>query len=174
MQLRDAGEISLDDELTQHLPESAHAPTIGRMLAHASGLQREPPGEIWETMKAPSREELLAGTADAEQVLQPGSWWHYSNLAFALLGEVVARAHGATWEKALQDRILDPLGSDADDTRACRPGRPRLLRRAVLGCACGWSATSTSAAPARSESSGRRPATSRAGARSSRRATTAC
>ena len=53
MQLRDAGEISLDDELTQHLPESAHGPTIGRMLAHASGLQREPPGEIWETMKAP-------------------------------------------------------------------------------------------------------------------------
>ena len=110
MQLRDAGELSLDDQLTKHLPESAHAPTIGRMLAHASGLQREPPGEIWETMQAPSREELLAGTADAEQVLQPGSWWHYSNLAFALLGEVVARAHGSTWETALQDRILDPLG----------------------------------------------------------------
>jgi CubicO group peptidase (beta-lactamase class C family) len=110
MQLRDAGELSLDDALTEHLPESAHAPTIGRMLAHASGLQREPPGEIWETLRAPSREELLAGTADAEQVLRPGSWWHYSNLAFALLGEVVARAHGGTWEEALQERILDPLG----------------------------------------------------------------
>ena len=80
------------------------------MLAHSSGLQREPPGEIWETMQAPSREELLAGTADAEQVLEPGSWWHYSNLAFALLGEVVARADGGTWEEALQARVLDPLG----------------------------------------------------------------
>jgi CubicO group peptidase (beta-lactamase class C family) len=110
MQLRDTGRLSLDDELTEHLPESAHAPTIGRMLQHGSGLQREPPGEIWETMQAPSREELLAGTAEAEQVLQPGSWWHYSNLAFALLGEVVARAHGGTWEEALQARILDPLG----------------------------------------------------------------
>src|SRR5918994_615372 len=110
MQLRDAGELSLDDPLTTYLPESAHAPTVGRMLAHSSGLQREPPGEIWETMKAPSREELLAGTALAEQVVQPGLWWHYSNLAFALLGEVVARAHGGTWEEALQDRILDPLG----------------------------------------------------------------
>jgi CubicO group peptidase (beta-lactamase class C family) len=109
MQLRDAGELALDDELTDYLPESAHSPTIGRMLAHASGLQREPPGEIWESMKAPSREELLAGTADAEQVLQPGSWWHYSNLAFALLGEVVARAHGSAWEQALRERILDPL-----------------------------------------------------------------
>ena len=110
LQLRDAGELSLDDPLTKHLPESAHGPTLGRMLAHSSGLQREPPGEIWETMKAPSREELLAGTADAEQVLDPGTWWHYSNLAFALLGEVVARAHGGTWEEALQERILGPLG----------------------------------------------------------------
>ena len=110
MQLRDAGELSLDDPLTAYLPESAHGPTIGRMLAHSSGLQREPPGEIWETMKAPSREELLTGTGDAEQVLDPGTWWHYSNLAFALLGEVVARAHGGTWEDALRERILEPLG----------------------------------------------------------------
>jgi len=123
MQLRDAGALSLDDPLTTYLPESAHAPTVGRMLAHSSGLQREPPGEIWETMKAPSREDLLAGTALAEQVVQPGSWWHYSNLAFALLGEVVARAHGGTWEEALQERILDPLGlarttADAADPAA--------------------------------------------------------
>jgi len=110
LQLRDAGELSLDDPVTDHLPESAHGPTIGRMLAHSSGLQREPPGEIWETLQAPSREELLAGTADAEQVLAPGSWWHYSNLAFALLGEVVARRTGGTWEEALQTRILGPLG----------------------------------------------------------------
>ncbi len=110
LQLRDAGKLSLDDPLTKHLPESSHGPTLGRMLAHSSGLQREPPGEIWETLQAPSREELLAGTANAEQVLEPGSWWHYSNLAFALLGEVVARAHGGTWEDALQANILDPLG----------------------------------------------------------------
>ncbi len=121
LQLRDAGELSLDDPLTEHLPESAHAPTLGRMLAHASGLQREPPGEIWETLVAPSREELLAGTADAEQVLEPGSWWHYSNLAFALLGEVVARKHGGTWEDALRERILDPLGLARTTPAAAAP-----------------------------------------------------
>ncbi|MDQ3067584.1 MAG: beta-lactamase family protein [Actinomycetota bacterium] len=124
LQLRDAGELSLDDPLTMYLPESAHGPTLGRMLAHFSGLQREPPGEIWETMQAPSREELLARTADAEQVLDPGSWWHYSNLAFALLGEVVARAAGGTWEEALQTNILDPLGltrtTPADEDPAAR------------------------------------------------------
>jgi CubicO group peptidase (beta-lactamase class C family) len=109
LQLRDAGELSLDDPLTRFIPDSSHAPALGRMLTHASGLQREPPGEIWETMKSPSREELVAATAEAEEVLSPGSWWHYSNLAFALLGEVVARIDGTTWEEALQQRVLDPL-----------------------------------------------------------------
>src|SRR5215210_936492 len=105
MQLRDAGELSLDDPLTTYLPESAHGPTIGRMLAHSSGLQREPPGEIWETMKAPSREDLVAGTAEAEQVLASGSWWHYLNLAFALLGEVVAGGLGGGGGARLQGGI---------------------------------------------------------------------
>ncbi len=110
LQLRDAGELSLDDPLDTFIPESPYAPTLGRMLAHASGLQREPPGEIWETMQAPSREELVERTAEAEQPLAPGSWWHYSNLAFALLGEVVARKTGGSWEDALQQRVLEPLG----------------------------------------------------------------
>jgi len=110
MQLRDAGELSLDDPLTEVVPESVHAPTLGRMLAHGSGLQREPPGEIWETLRAPTREELVARIAEAEQVVSPGSWWHYSNLAYALLGEVVARKTGKIWEEALRERVLDPLG----------------------------------------------------------------
>jgi CubicO group peptidase (beta-lactamase class C family) len=121
MQLRDAGELSLDDPLTRFLPESGHAPTIGRMLSHASGLQREPPGEIWETMEAPTREELLERTAAAEAVLEPGTWWHYSNLAFALLGEVIARAHGGSWEDALAERILEPLGLSRTTPAAVEP-----------------------------------------------------
>ena len=121
LQLRDAGELSLDDPLTDFIPESAHAPMLGRMLAHVSGFQREPPGEIWETLQGPSREELVAGTADASQLLEPGSWWHYSNLAFALLGEVVARTTGVTWEEALRERVLEPLGLDRTTAAAEEP-----------------------------------------------------
>ena len=124
-------------------------------------------------MQAPSREELLAGTADAEQVLEPGSWWHYSNLAFALLGEVVARADGGTWEEALQARVLDPLGLGRT-TPAAKPLRPRAaISSSRTATQCGSSRTPISVAPAHSASSGRRPATSHAGARSSRPATTA-
>ena len=123
MQLRDAGELSLDDPLTAHIPESPHAPTIRRLLSHTSGIQREPPGEIWESMQPPTREELVAQLGDAEQVLPPGFSWHYSNLAFALLGEVVARHHGRDWFEVLEERVLRPLGlqdTALDATRAAR------------------------------------------------------
>jgi CubicO group peptidase (beta-lactamase class C family) len=78
-------------------------------LSHLTGLQREPPGEIWESMEPPSREELIAGLEDAELVLRPAEQWHYSNLVYALLGEIVMRTGGAPYEELLQKRILDPL-----------------------------------------------------------------
>src|SRR5207244_9402299 len=91
MQLRDAGELELDDPLSKHIPGAAHGEsTLRRLLAHVSGLQREMPGYVWETLEFPDREGLVAGLADAEQVLRPGAGWHYSNLAFALLCERVA------------------------------------------------------------------------------------
>jgi CubicO group peptidase (beta-lactamase class C family) len=111
MQLRDAGELALDDRLGDHIPEAAHpGPTIRRMLAHSSGLQREPTGDLWESMQAPSVEQLLSTLEEAEQVLEPGRWFHYSNLAFCLLGEVVSRRGGMPYRRFVQERILDPVG----------------------------------------------------------------
>jgi CubicO group peptidase (beta-lactamase class C family) len=80
------------------------------MLAHASGLQRETVGEIWESLECPDLEQLLAGLEASEQVLPAHRRWHYSNLAYAVLGEVVARLDGRSWEESLRARILDPLG----------------------------------------------------------------
>jgi CubicO group peptidase (beta-lactamase class C family) len=110
LQIRDALALDLDDPLRTHVPEAPAGPTVGNALSHLSGLQREPPGEIWETMQPPSREELLAGLEDAERVLRPGEAWHYSNLAFGLLGEIVARRSKSGYETALRSRVLDPLG----------------------------------------------------------------
>lgn len=111
MQLRDAGGLALDDRLGTHLPASPHGDlTLRRMLAHLSGIQREPPGEIWETLKPPDREEFLASLAEAEQVLEPGTAWHYSNLAFALLGEVVERVSGVPYRGYVEERLLGPVG----------------------------------------------------------------
>lgn len=111
MSLRDEGLLSLDDTLETYLPATKHARVpLRQMLAHASGLQREPVGNIWETLVAPEREEFLAGVEDAEQVLPAHHVFHYSNLAYALLGQVVERVTGQDWERVVRERVLDPLG----------------------------------------------------------------
>jgi CubicO group peptidase (beta-lactamase class C family) len=110
LRLRDEGKLALDDTLDNHLPGAAHGPTIRSLLAHLSGLQREVPGEVWETLEMPTREELLPRLSEAERVLAPGSYFHYSNLAFALLGEVVAQLSGQPAERYLDENVLAPLG----------------------------------------------------------------
>jgi CubicO group peptidase (beta-lactamase class C family) len=111
MQLRDAGALALDDPLDRHLQESPHGPSLRRLLAHLGGLQREVPGErVWETLAFPTRDELLARLGDVSVVLEPGLAWHYSNLAFVLLGEVVARRAGMPLGSWVRERLLDPVG----------------------------------------------------------------
>jgi CubicO group peptidase (beta-lactamase class C family) len=111
MQLREEGKLDLEDRLDAHLGVPAHgALTIRRMLAHASGLQREIPGEVWETLTFPqSTEELLAKLEEAELVLAPGERWHYSNLAYVLLGQLIAKLSGVAYEDYVERRILQPL-----------------------------------------------------------------
>lgn len=111
MSLRDEGRLTLDDPLEAFLPGTRHAKVpIRQMLAHASGLQREPVGRIWESLEAPDRDAFLAGVEQAEQVLPPHHAFHYSNLAYGLLGQVIERVTGQDWEVVVRERILDPLG----------------------------------------------------------------
>jgi CubicO group peptidase (beta-lactamase class C family) len=112
MQLRDQGKLDLEDRLDAHLDVPARGElTLRRMLSHGSGLQREIPGDVWETLEFPkSTVDLLATLEEAEQVLAPGERWHYSNLAFILLGEVIAKLSGLAYEDYVEQRILQPLG----------------------------------------------------------------
>jgi len=110
MVLRDEGRLDLDDTLEAHLPGSVHgALSIRRMLSHLSGLQREA-GEMFVTGRPPSGEELLSTLDVYEQVLPSARAHHYSNLAYALLGEVAARAGSVPYARLVEDRILAPLG----------------------------------------------------------------
>jgi CubicO group peptidase (beta-lactamase class C family) len=110
MALRDEGRLSLDDPLETYVPEvTQSAVTVRQCLSHLSGMQREPVGDVWETLVFPDREQLVAGFNEAERVHPPNRFWHYSNLAYSLLGEVVARLDGRDWAESLRARILDPL-----------------------------------------------------------------
>jgi CubicO group peptidase (beta-lactamase class C family) len=114
LQARDDGLLDLDDPIAKHLDVPAHGDaTIRRMLSHTSGFQREPHGDVWDTLVAPDAATLLADLARVERVLPNNRRFHYSNLALAVLGILVARLRGGTWAELVADRITGPLGLSA-------------------------------------------------------------
>ncbi|MGY0002790.1 serine hydrolase domain-containing protein [Micromonospora sp. I033] len=114
MQCRDEGLLDLDDPIGRHLDLPAHGElTVRRLLSHTAGLQREPHGDVWDSLRAPDVTELLADLARVERVLPTGRRFHYSNLGMALLGELVAQLRGGTWAEVLAERVLAPLGLTA-------------------------------------------------------------
>ena len=122
MALRDEGKLTLDDHVDQHIPESAHGGiTIRQMLSHVTGMQREPVGDVWDKLRYPDRDELVTGWNEAERIMRPHHRWHYSNLCYSILGEVVARIDGRSWQESLQARILDPLAMGRTTDRLVAP-----------------------------------------------------
>jgi CubicO group peptidase (beta-lactamase class C family) len=116
------GALDLDDRLEQHLPDVAHGTvSLRRLLAHSSGLQREPPGTVWEALEFPEPTELLARLEEAEAVLPAGAHYHYSNLAYALLGQVVARVSGMPFTRFVDERLRQPLGLERTTWEAVEP-----------------------------------------------------
>lgn len=122
MQLRDEGRLGLDDLVDDLLPGSAQpGVTVRRLLTHSSGMQREPvTAEFWDTLQVPPTDRFVADWNATERVLEPHAAWHYSNLGYLVLGEIVAHADGRSWAESLQARLLDPLGL-RDTTLRLRP-----------------------------------------------------
>jgi CubicO group peptidase (beta-lactamase class C family) len=114
MQARDEGLLDLDDPIAKHLEVPAHGDaTVRRLLSHTAGFQREPHGDVWDTLISPDAETMLADLERVERVLPNNRRFHYSNLGMAVLGELVARLRGGTWSDLIRERITEPLGLHA-------------------------------------------------------------
>ncbi|MCW2816827.1 MAG: hypothetical protein JWN84_4282 [Nocardioides sp.] len=111
LQLRDEGRLGLDDPLGRHLPGVSYADlTIADLLGHTGGMQSEPTGPWWERSTGGDFAALAAAHDGSGAVAGRDEWFHYSNLGYGLLGEVVVRLHGTTWWDAVRERLLGPLG----------------------------------------------------------------
>jgi CubicO group peptidase (beta-lactamase class C family) len=117
--LRDRGRLRLDDPILRHLPEFGRVRalrgrcedvTLAQLLAHRAGLESEGPFDHWDAMAFPTRDALLERLSHTTLVLDPGRAVKYSNLAYALLGEVIARVAGEPYERFVTNALLAPLG----------------------------------------------------------------
>ncbi|SCG67306.1 serine hydrolase domain-containing protein [Micromonospora halophytica] len=110
MQQRDAGRLCLDDPVEQYLPGTpVGALTLRQLLGHVGGLQREPDGQWWERVEGVDLATLLDGLTPDKIAYPPLRGYHYSNLAYGLLGGVLERLTGTPWAQLLRQRILTPL-----------------------------------------------------------------
>jgi CubicO group peptidase (beta-lactamase class C family) len=117
MQLWEKGKLGLDDSLEVLLPEfkmkqryAESVPiTVRSLLTHSSGLPRELDHPYWMDVKFPSPEEINQ-KSETEQTLYPSStYFQYSNLGASLLGQIVAKKSGLTYDAYVEDNILKPL-----------------------------------------------------------------
>lgn len=111
LQLVREGRIGLDDPASVVLGDVGYADrSVRTLLAHSSGMQSEPAGSWWERSAGVSYDELVARNDGSGAVFGSGERFHYSNLGYALLGELAARLLGTSWWDAARERVLVPLG----------------------------------------------------------------
>lgn len=104
------GLVDLTDPVATHLPELADrlpGVRVSELLTHGSGLPAETDGAWWERSAGRTWQELLPSV---RPLYRPGRRFHYSNVGFAVAGELVARLRGGTWWERLQQEVVAPLG----------------------------------------------------------------
>ena len=122
MRLRDEGLLHLDDPLDRHLPGTPFGDrTVGQLLAHGAGLRSEAPGLWWERVPGEPWEVMAARLRARDVPHGAGRRFHYSNLGYGALGELLARLRGRPWFDVVRDEVLLPLGMSRTTPRPSGP-----------------------------------------------------
>jgi CubicO group peptidase (beta-lactamase class C family) len=116
LQLRDSGKLSLDDDIKKWLPDfdtRGNKVTLRRLLDHTSGIkgitEMQEFGILSSNPRFP-RDSAYALIKKYPFEFTTGEAQIYNNSGFWLLGLVVEKASGGTYEDYVEKRIFAPLG----------------------------------------------------------------
>jgi D-alanyl-D-alanine carboxypeptidase len=122
LQLHEQGKIDLNETIGTYLPdyagEGAGKVTIHQLLNHTSGLPNFDTVKNMETAlksgipvyQTPyTSDQLLAKFCSGKLVNPPGKVFDYNNADYIVLGKIIERLYGKTYEQVLRDRVLRPL-----------------------------------------------------------------
>ena len=117
LQLVEQGKVKLDGRVSDYLPayrkDIGEKVTVHQLLNHTSGIPSYTslPGFFNDVSRNPfTVDDFVKKYASNDLEFEPGSKFSYNNSGYFLLGAIVEKVTGQTYEKALKERILDPLG----------------------------------------------------------------
>ncbi len=115
MKLVEQGKVSLDDPLTKFVPDYP-APngkaTVRQLLNHTGGMMpyTQIPGFMANGVDRPyTTQQLIAAFKDAPPLFAPGAQYAYNNSGYALLGAILEKVTGKSWDQAVGDLVTGPL-----------------------------------------------------------------
>jgi CubicO group peptidase (beta-lactamase class C family) len=113
--LEERGKLKTDDPVKKYMPDAPAAwdkVTIYNLLTHTSGIASFTGfPDYASTEAAPTApEKLVDRFRDKPLEFQPGEKWNYSNSGYVLLGYLIEKISGQTYEQFVQENIFTPLG----------------------------------------------------------------
>ena len=126
LMLYEQGKLDLQDDITKYIPDyptQAYKITIEHLLTHTSGIKSYTGMPEWLKMMRDDLtvEEMINLFKNQPMEFAPGTKWNYNNSGYFLLGAVIEKVSGMTYEEFLQKFIFDPLGMK--DTYYDNPSR---------------------------------------------------
>jgi CubicO group peptidase (beta-lactamase class C family) len=120
MQLVEEGKIDLSAPVSRYLPYFAMADdrvgevTIDRLLAHTAGMPDVDDYE-WKNPQTDdgALERWVRAQAGKSLLFAPGSDRRYSNIGYEVLGDVIAKVSGMSFEAYMKAHVFAPLGMTA-------------------------------------------------------------
>ena len=120
MQLVEAGKLDLDARLTEYLPyytladASSREVTVRQVLTHTSGIPDVRDYE-WDAPQVDegAAERYVRGLTGERMLFDPGQGSRYSNMAFDIMGDVIAKVSGMSFDDYVRTHILEPLGMES-------------------------------------------------------------
>ena len=133
MQLVEAGKINLDTPVVQYLPYFRFADdryqtiTVRQMVTHTSGMPDVGDNE-WDKPQYDdgALERYVRSLSNQKLIFAPGTDFRYSNMAFEVLGDLIAKVSGESFDDYVQHHILTPLKM-RDSTLLIKKTDPRLM-----------------------------------------------
>jgi CubicO group peptidase (beta-lactamase class C family) len=129
--LEERGKLKLEDPIKKYVPEAPAAwdsITIFNLLTHSSGIPNFTSLLDYNSLKLRDTPvaKTVATVRDKPLDFVPGDKMSYSNSGYLVLGDVIERITGASYEKFVKDNIFTPLGmndSGYDSNTAVIPRR---------------------------------------------------